>query len=519
MDSLFERDHSCYRHGMRIAIIGSGVSGIAAARTLQRLGFDVVLFERSQSIGGVWALAYPEVTLQNIESHYHFTDFPWPFKPNLHPTGAQIREYLDAAVRHFKLDLRLQHEVTTLREEANGWTVQTSSPNGQTSEFFDYVIVAVGHYSQTKTALDLPGKDDFQGQVLTEQDIRSLDVLKNKRVAVVGFGKTAVDLATFAAQRGSNVHHVFRAPRWLMPRTIFGVHMAKVIFARMSTAMFPAWVHSDGLEKKLHEHYPRAVAGFWKMITLMTRAQLGMHPFGRDSAAVERLRVLEPENTITYEMRSATALAPEDYFPFVIQGKIQPHRGKVRGLSKNALLLEDGREIPCDLVIMAIGHKSPGFPFLPEPYRSYMENEPDGTQLYRHLVHPKIPRLAFAGFNHGFFHLPGVEIGTLWTSAVIRGDLKLPSPDEMQRSAENVQAWKRANSLPEPSRAYGIATRFHQYLDILLMDLGVDPRRKRHPVLEWVEGYTANDYRDVLDEYERLRKTQKSPRTPRELDT
>lgn len=504
---------------MRIAIIGSGISGIAAARTLERLGYDVITFERSATIGGIWALAYPEVRLQNIAAHYHLADFPWPFTPDLHPTGAQIREYLDAAVKHFKLDVRLRHEVTSLREEKNGWTVHTSSPHGESAEFFDYVIVAVGHYSQEKPPLELPGQQEFQGQVLTERDIRNLDVLKDKRIAVVGFGKSAVDMASFAAQRGSRVHHVFRSPRWLLPRKILGVHAAKIVWARMTTMMLPSWVHPTDFEKKLHAQYPQIVVGFWQMITLVTRAELGLHPFWRDPAVLERLRVLEPEHPLTYEMRAASALAPDDYFPFVIRGKIQPHRGNVLGLSKNALLLDDGREIPCDLVILAIGHKSPGFPFLPEPYRSWMATESDGTQLYRHLVHPRIPRLAFAGFNHGFLHVPGVEIGTLWTAAVIRGDLKLPSPEEMERSAEKVQSWKRENSLSEPSRAYGISTRFHQYLDTLLTDLGLDPNRKKHPILEWVSGYIADDYRDVLEEYERLRKTQNGPRIPRTLDT
>jgi len=504
---------------MRIAIIGSGISGIAAARTLQRLGMDVIVYERSEVIGGIWALAYPEVRLQNVAAHYHLADFPWPFEPDLHPTGRQIREYLGLAVRHFKLDIRLQHEVTALREESNGWTVQTSSPTGEKAEFFDYVIVAVGHYSQEKPQLELPGKEDFQGQVLTERDIHDLDVLKNKKVAVVGFGKSAVDMASFAAQRGSKVHHVFRAPRWLLPRVMGGVHMAKVVFARMTTTMLPAWVHPNEMEKKLHERYPKVVAGFWQMISLMMRAQLGMHPFWRDPAVLERLRVLEPDHSLVYEMRAASALAPDNYFPSVIRGQIQPYRGNVSGLSKNALLLDDGREIPCDLVVLAIGHNAPGFPFLPEPYRSLMASEADGTQLYRHLVHPRIPRLAFAGFNHGFLHVPGVEIGTLWISAVIRGDLKLPPPEEMERTAKNIHTWKRENSLSEPSRAYGISTRFHQYLDTLLTDLGLDPNRKKHSVLEWVSAYTAADYRDVLEEYEQLRKTQQSPRFAKSLDT
>jgi len=56
------------------------------------------------------------------------------------------------------------------------------------------------------------------------------------------------------------------------------------------------------------------------------------------------------------------------------------------------------------------------------------------------LLHPEVPRIAFAGFNHGFMHVPAVEIGMLWLSAVLTGDLTLPSAEEMQQSMEKSAA-------------------------------------------------------------------------------
>jgi cation diffusion facilitator CzcD-associated flavoprotein CzcO len=38
----------------RVAVIGAGVSGLAAARHLQESGLDVVVYERSSRPGGVW---------------------------------------------------------------------------------------------------------------------------------------------------------------------------------------------------------------------------------------------------------------------------------------------------------------------------------------------------------------------------------------------------------------------------------------------------------------------------------
>lgn len=114
----------------RIAVIGAGISGIAAANVLKKKGYEAVIFEKSTEIGGVWAVAYPEVRLQNISSQYHLSDFPWTFTPDLHPTQPQIRQYLDAAVNHFQIDVRLNHEVLALEELEEGWRVRFQNQEG-----------------------------------------------------------------------------------------------------------------------------------------------------------------------------------------------------------------------------------------------------------------------------------------------------------------------------------------------------------------------------------------------------
>ncbi len=504
---------------MDIAIIGGGISGIAAARVLKRFGHEVVIFERSATPGGVWAVAYPEVRLQNIAEHYRLIDFPWPFPPDLHPTREQILRYLDAAVRHFDLDLRRAHEVVALREAPDGWEIEVKSPEGVSRRRFDYVVVAAGQYTGEQHRLPLADRERFAGEVLTDRDVSDLGVLAHKRVAVVGFGKSAVDMAAFAAERGSQVHHVFRAPRWLIPRVLFGVHASNVIFARMSTALIPSWVQANDVERLLHGRLRPLVRGFWTMLEALVRAQHGLHGLHRDPEVRRRMKLLEPEETVVYEMRSASALAPDSYYPMVIEGRIEPHRGEPRGFTERGLRLADGREIPCDLVILSTGFGSPRFPYLPERYRALLEGEPDGPQLYRHVIHPRIPRLAFAGYNHGFLHVPGVEIATLWLGAVLRGDLVLPPAEEMERRIADIVRWKREHVLFEPSRGAGVSTRFHQYFDVLLGDLGLSPHRKPNPLAEVVVAYTARDYEGIFDEYERARARSPHPRAPLPLST
>jgi cation diffusion facilitator CzcD-associated flavoprotein CzcO len=66
---------------MRVAVIGAGISGIAAAHVLQKNGHEAIVFEKSSEIGGVWAHAYPEVSLQNTGLQYRLSDSPWPLLP------------------------------------------------------------------------------------------------------------------------------------------------------------------------------------------------------------------------------------------------------------------------------------------------------------------------------------------------------------------------------------------------------------------------------------------------------
>ena len=490
---------------MRIAIIGGGTSGIAAARVFLTFGHEVVVFERGPKLGGVWAVAYPEVRLQNIAEHYRLGDFPWPFAPDLHPTREQILRYFEAAVAHFGIDLRLSHEVLSTTEEPDGWQVETRTPGGVTRERYDYVVVAAGQYTGEPHRLNLAGREKFTGEVLTDREVLDLDVLAGKTIAVVGFGKSAVDMASFAAARGSTVHHVFREPRWLLPRYIFGVHMKILLFSRMSSVMIPAWVHPSAPERFLHERLTPLVNSFWGMIATVVRAQTGLHRFHRDPEVRRRLAVVSPDAPVSYQMRSALALSPDEYFAMVADGRIEPHRGEPAGFSKRGLLLADGSEIPCELVVLSTGFTSPRFPFLPERIRALLEGNTDGTQLYRHMLHPRIPRMAFAGYNHGFLHVPGVELSMLWLAAQLRGDLVLPPAEEMEERMAEIQRWKQEHVLFEPSRSYAVSTRFHQYFDVLLGDLGLSPYRKSNPLFEVFAPYTAGDYSGLLEEYAKSR--------------
>ena len=57
-----------------VAIIGAGASGLAVAKVLLEDGFDITLFERHQTLGGVWS---PDVAYVNLKTQIvaHFMEY------------------------------------------------------------------------------------------------------------------------------------------------------------------------------------------------------------------------------------------------------------------------------------------------------------------------------------------------------------------------------------------------------------------------------------------------------------
>jgi dimethylaniline monooxygenase (N-oxide forming) len=174
---------------MRVAVIGAGISGIGAAKVLKQKGYDVTIFEKSGWIGGVWSGGYQELHLQSHAPQYHFTDFPWPFEPQRHPTCEEVMKYLNLAVVHYGLNIKLHHEVISMEERVDGWLVCFRNQIGSNLRFFDYVIISSGLFTEGKFRPHYPGEDTFEGKIVTEREIDDPKQFQDKTVVVMGYGE------------------------------------------------------------------------------------------------------------------------------------------------------------------------------------------------------------------------------------------------------------------------------------------------------------------------------------------
>lgn len=486
------------RSNKKIAIIGAGVSGISAANVWQKCGYSVTVFEASDKIGGQWNKTYPGVRLQNTAPQYQFSEFPWPFKTDRHPTGQNVLDYLNTAILEFKIEVKLGYKVAKMVTDNTGWKL--TFENGQENSF-SYVVIATGQYpgGDKKRKPSFKNIDLYNGEVIT--NINSKEDFKNKEVAIIGFGKTALDFATWSAEIAKNTKHIFRTSRWTIPDYLLGIDYTKPFFARFGSDMMPSWGYSSFMQRFLHKRLSFIVNSFWSFIATLFLFQ---HRKNAKLGVIDKKTldiVIPPKSQFIADFRSASAVAPNRYYEYIAHKQITPYKAEVSSFYEDGVILSDGSKIEANLVCLCVGNEAPTYGFLPKEYAQYLSVD-GGPSLYRHQIDPRIPNLGFAGYNHGFMHIALAEMGTLWQVAVYEKDLQLPSKEDMLASAQRVMQWKLNNSSYESTFNIAVNTRYQQHLDILLQDIGVSQWRKLPNVFaEIFLRYDPTDYKGVIKKY------------------
>jgi len=225
------QDGNAGRSHCEIAIIGAGFSGLLAATYLKDAGFDSIrLFEKSPSVGGVWAHdgvgAYPGAAC----------DVPaYTYLPLLDRTGfipskkyvgqREIADYAELLTDHCGLRefMAFNCEVADVRllEDAAGrWQLTTRDPaTGETAEVVtcSHVILASGPLSFPRMP-EVSGMESFRGESFHTAKWDRNASLAGKRVGVIGTGASAAQVITAIAAEVQRLTVFQRTPTWCVAR-------------------------------------------------------------------------------------------------------------------------------------------------------------------------------------------------------------------------------------------------------------------------------------------------------------
>ncbi|MBE9216449.1 FAD-dependent oxidoreductase [Plectonema cf. radiosum LEGE 06105] len=454
----------------KVCVIGAGVSGLVAAKTFVEEGFDVTVFEKQAALGGVWekSRSYPEVRTQNSRHTYCFTDYPMPEDYPEWPNSEQVRRYLQSYADNFGVSERIcfQTEVTNIFRKAGKevvWIVSVKINNQREENHeFDFVLVCNGVLNIPKIPI-FPGKEEFLaagGKILHSSECNDTSLIKNKRVVVVGFGKSACDIATFAANTAKESTLLFRRAFWKIPKFFFNkIHFEHILLTRFSEIWLP-YRKLKGIEKLLHTIATPLVWAFWRLNELILRNQFNLDVYK-----------MLPDELMNLSLGCNANLAVDNFYESVLSGKIKAKKASITKFIPDGLELDDGENLKADVVIFGTGFRQ-DIPFLEAKYRRLIKDEQGSFHLYRNLINPDVPNMGFIGYSVSFFCQLTSEVGAWWLVEYAKGNLVLPTPSQMHAEIEEHLNWDKLNLPPAIAPGTCVSRFSFHYLEDLIEDMG-----------------------------------------------
>jgi glutamate synthase (NADPH/NADH) small chain len=179
-----------HKTGKKVAVVGSGPAGMAAAQQLARVGHDVTLFEKNDRIGGLLRYGIPDFKME--KSHID------------RRTEQLVAEGVTIKTGVMVGSLPAGSKVTN-------WSQETISPE-QLQKDFDAVLLTGG--SEQSRDLNVPGRDlagiHFAMEFLPQQNkVNAGDKLQDqlradgKHVIVIGGGDTGSDCVGTSNRHGA----------------------------------------------------------------------------------------------------------------------------------------------------------------------------------------------------------------------------------------------------------------------------------------------------------------------------
>lgn len=388
-----------------VAIIGAGFSGIGALRAMAATGRDVRLFEQAEGPGGVWRrTVYPGAACDIPSDLYCFADAPNPDWPSSHAAQGDILAYLSATLAPLAHLCRFGVAVRALVwSAAEGlWHIDLGDEIARARA----VLIATGPQNR-RYLPPVAGYEFFAGRWLHTADWDTSLDLAGRRVVIIGSGASAVQMVPQLAARAGHLTVVQRSAAWVLPRR----ERARGPWRRALYRRLPlAQRLVRGLLYWLHEFVGLGNLGNRPIGWALRGVALGK--LAREVRDPATRRLLTPD----YPIGCKRVCVSDAYWPAfnLPHVALEPH-GLAR-LTQRGVVLDDGREVPCDVVVFATGYRvAEPQGFLPveglggHALPGLWERE--GARAYLGTVAAGFPNLGFLlGPNSGLSHSSAVHV-------------------------------------------------------------------------------------------------------------
>jgi putative flavoprotein involved in K+ transport len=340
-----------------VVIVGGGQGGIALGARLRQLGVPTIIVERNERPGDSWRKRYKSLCLHDPVwyDHLPYIKFPpnWPvFSPK-----DKIGDWLEMYTRVMELNYWSSTECRSASydEAAGEWRVVVEREGAEITLRPKQLVMATG-MSGKPNLPEIPGMDVFRGDQHHSSQHPGPDAYAGKRCVVIGSNNSAHDICAALWEVGADVTmvqrsstHIVRSES-LMDKGLRALYSEEAVAGGVTTekadmifASLPYRILHE-FQIPIYEQIKQDDADFYARL----EAAGFELDWGDDGSGL----------FMKYLRRGSGYYIDVGASELVASGDIKLRKGVVDHLTEDAVVMEDGTELPADLVVYATGYGS-----------------------------------------------------------------------------------------------------------------------------------------------------------------
>ncbi len=337
----------------QVGIVGAGFGGMIAALRLKASGRNsFVIFERADEVGGTWREnTYPGCACDVQSDVYCIASEPNPNWSETYAPQSEIWAYMKSVAdkHHLRDNTRFNFNVTKAEfiSEFGHWKVTNQNGEAVTVKI---LIAAIGPLNRPIIP-NFKGLENFKGEQFHSARWNHDYDLKNKRVAVIGTGASAIQIVPNIAPIVKDLVVFQRTAAWISPR-----HSRKN--SALKKKLFAAFPALQLASRKLHYNFNELIgAGFIgnEMIHgIATKVSLRSYNVVKDPETRAKL-------TPNYKFGCKRVLKTDDYLPTFNRENVHLETSGIDHFTQDSIVAKDGTEHKIDAVIFGTGFEVTDF--------------------------------------------------------------------------------------------------------------------------------------------------------------
>ncbi|KMW57054.1 Flavin-containing monooxygenase [Candidatus Rhodobacter oscarellae] len=338
-------------------IIGGGQGGIGLGARLKRIGVPTIIVEKNDRPGDSWRKRYKSLCLHDPVWYDHLPYIPFPDHWPVFSPKDKLGDWLEYYTKVMELNYWSKTVCENARydEAAGEWVVKVNRDGQDVTLRPKQLILATG-MSAVPNVPSLPGMDSFTGDLHHSSKHPGPDQYAGKRAVVVGSNNSSHDICAALWEAGADVTMVQRSSTHIVKSDSLmdiamgdlyseravanGIdhHTADLVFASLPYKVLPA------VQVPVYEAIKERDADFYNRLE---KAGFKLD-WGDDNSGL----------FMKYLRRGSGYYIDVGASELICDGEVKLAHGQASEVTPTGLKLEDGTELPADVIVFATGYGS-----------------------------------------------------------------------------------------------------------------------------------------------------------------